>query len=442
MTATLFLSGFTVVAAAGDPLVPCGGPGQHACTICDFFEMTRRVSNYIIFWIIPVLTAFFLLIGGGYLIWSKGDPAALVSSKNVIKVTIIGFIVIFIGWIFVNTMFMVLGIAEWDGFKLNESWWKVSAKCSHHEEVSEECGDGIWQIGEGCDPNMTVLTCQGHGGYSVETCNEIIDNCDPDTCKAEYCGDGEVESGEECDYNEPLWRCKKRKPSWTDKKCQDTINNCNDDCKIIAEAICEAADKSKIGKGCWLTNDPSDREKYCQRGKYICEDDPSSPNFNKVVCKGISPKIYDECCLNGGDNLDDKSFDIVRIRDYVKLGVGGGLFDMNQMVPCESASIDCDTICKDKGKVCVGVGLANWQKNKCIYVIHHDFNNCNLSQNLASNDCRSKYCITSYICCEGGDNCDSKLEPCCKGTMTDPAYGPFTGKGAMFSVGETACYCE
>ena len=317
LAATLFLSGFAVVAAAADPLVPCGGPGQHACTICDFFEMTRRVTNYIIFGVIPVLTAFFLLVGGGYLIWSKGDPGALLNAKNVVKVAVIGFMVIFIGWVFVNTMFMVLGIADWDGFKLNESWWKISAKCSHHEEVSEECGDGIWQSGEGCDWNMTVATCQARGGYPDEMCNEIIENCDHDTCKAVYCGNGIVDGNEACDYNETLSKCKKRKPEYTDKQCQDTIDNCNDKCKIIAEAACSAADKSKIGKGCWLTENPSDKDKYCQRGKYVCDDDPDSPSYNKVVCKMISPKVYDECCLDGGEGLNDISFDIVRIRDYI-----------------------------------------------------------------------------------------------------------------------------
>lgn len=429
---------------AADQLVPCGGPGQHACTICDFFEMTKRVTNYIIFGVIPVLTAFFLLLGGGYLIWNKGDPGAMLGAKTVIKATVIGFIAIFIGWVFVNTMFMALGIAEWNGFKLNESWWKISTRCSSQEKAVEGCGDGIWQYGkEGCDWNMTVADCQAQSGYSAEMCDTIIKKCDHTTCEAQFCGNGIVETGdgEECDFNESLARCKKRNPSWTDQKCNELISGCNEKCKKLAVAACSNADKSKIGKGCWLTENRNDKDKYCQRGKYVCETDSTSPDYNKVVCKGITPKVYDECCLSSGDGLDQISFDIVRIRDFVQLGAGGGFQDPQARVMCESKQIDCDTVCKSKGKVCIGVGLTNWQKNKCIFVIHHDFNNCNLSQNLATNDCRAKYCISSYICCEGG-SCDSKWEPCCKGTMTDKVYGPFKGTGAMFSVGETACYCR
>ncbi len=439
----LFLSGFVVVAAA-DPLVPCGAPGQHSCTICDFFEMTRRVTNYIIFGVIPVLTAFFLLLGGGYLVWSKGDPGALVSAKNVITVAVIGFLVIFVGWVFVNTMFMALGIADWDGFKLNESWWKISTKCSQHDEISAECGDGIWQVKEGCDPNMTVEACQARGGYSIAMCNEIIAHCDPLTCKSQYCGNGVVDGDEKCDYNESLAACKIRNPASTDQQCIDFKNMCDQKCKIIVVAACEGVDKAKVGKGCWLTNDMTDREKYCQRGKYICDTEADSPTYNKVVCKPLTPKLVDECCFNRGDNLDTTSFDIVRIRDFVKLGDGSGGQINNMMVPCESQAIDCDSVCAKKGQVCIGVGLANWQKSKCVSVVHHVQGDCSLSQNLVTNDCRAKYCLTTAVCCEGGE-CKDNLKPCCDPNVTlwDPwARIYFKGSGSQFSVGETACYCK
>lgn len=438
----LFAAG--VAFAADDQMVPCGGPGQHACTICDFFEMTRRVTNYVMFGIIPVTFAFCLIMGGGYLVWTKGDPSALINAKGVIKVAIIGFLTVFIGWVFVNTMFMALGIADWDGFKLNESWWKISARCSMINETSKSCGDGIWQDNEGCDPKMTVATCQGKSGYSKELCNTIISKCDPNTCKAEYCGDGQVTGDEACDYNESLADCKARKPDYTDKKCLDLIDNCNSECKIVAVAACTDVDKTKIGKGCWLTNDITDREKYCQRGKYICDDDPESPTYNKVVCRALDPKVYDDCCLDRGEKLDEMAFNIVRIRDYVKLGVGAEGDMAGYWVYCGSKAIDCDTVCKGKGQVCIGVGLGNWQKSKCVSVVHHIAGDCSLDENLVTNDCRAKYCLSDAICCEGG-TCKDNLKPCCdSGTsIFDPYTGQsFKGSGPQFSVGETACYCK
>ncbi len=160
-------------------LVPCGGPGQHECTICDFFEMTRRVTYYFLFWIIPVLAAFVLLVGGIYFLWSKGDPKAINIAKTALKVAIYGFAGIFAGWVLINTFFMALGIAEWNGVKMDESWWKISAKCSIEWGSSGECGDGILQANESCDPEMTIEACQARYGWSKEKCELIKKNCKP-----------------------------------------------------------------------------------------------------------------------------------------------------------------------------------------------------------------------------------------------------------------------
>lgn len=451
----LFLSLFLLFCAApavfaAEQLVPCGGPGQHSCTICDFFEMTKRATNYIIFGIIPVTAAFLLLLGGSYLIWTKGDPKALTNAKTAIRVTIYGFVGVFVGWVFLNTAFMAFGVADWNGFRLDESWWKISAKCSVSWEEKESCGDGILQDGENCDPKMTIEGCQGKFGYSAELCEIVKSKCDPKTCTAEWCGDGIKQENEKCDPNEPVDLCVER-TKWKESKCLDFVQSCGQDCEILKKDACgEGEDKSKIGMGCWLSNDITKPEKYCQRGKYICDEDPESPTYDKIICKPLKPKLLDECCYDRGEGLDKVKFEIVRIRDYVKLGsvsdldqiAGGGT--IGQMIPCMSKSINCDTVCRKKNMVCIGVGLISWQKNKCVSVIHHDANDCNLSTNLASNDCRSNYCLTDAVCCEGG-KCKEKLEPCCdpEKKEKDPYWQMvLTGTGAKFSVGETACYCK
>jgi len=158
--------------------------------------------------------------------------------------------------------------------------------------------------------------------------------------------------------------------------------------------------------------------------------------------------------------LDTISFDIVRIRDMVSLDpsvtgggiIGGGIFGggivfntTGQKVACMSQSIDCDTVCHKKNMMCIGVGLSDYKKNKCVSVIHHIMGDCNLSENLASNDCRAKYCLTDAICCDGG-TCTDEMKPCCKKGET--IYDRYTLRsytssgGAQFSVGETACYCK
>ena len=452
---TFFLFAFLVLffclaplaMAADTQMVPCGGPGQKSCTICDFFEMTRRVTTYIVFGIIPLLAALILLFGGIYLLVNKGDPGVLSSSKTVIVGVIIGFLAVFAGWVFINTVFWALGIADWNGFKLNESWWKISAKCSVPPPPVPGCGDKVLGNDEQCDPSAPDSDYAAKYGWDKDMIALVKSKCDPVTCTAEYCGDGIVQSGEDCDYAESVESCRVRKPDYDDKKCQDEIDNCDHKCKKVAANLCaDAADKSKVGLGCWLTNDITDRERYCQRGKYVCDDDPGSPTYNKVVCKPTTPKLVDECCYDRGEKLDTIPFDIVRIRDMVKLGSTPDLSNPNnsqQMVPCMSNSVTCDQVCKTKGKVCIGVGLGHYDKNKCVYVIHHDGNDCNLSGNQATNDCRAKYCLTDAPCCEGGD-CKG-LEPCCDKSkkVWDPYHSVYlTSTGAMFSVGETACYCK
>lgn len=474
---------FSFVLAADDSqLVPCGGPGQHSCTICDFFEMTKRATNYIIFGIIPAAAAFLLLLGGSYLIWTKGDPGALTNAKAVIKVVIYGFIGVFAGWVFINTFFMAIGIAEWNGLRLDESWWKISAKCSKEKGGSQYCGDGRLQdyepFNEQCDPGMKVSDYQNVLGWTQERAETVASRCkpkgDPEECTAVYCGDGIKQSNEKCDASEGVQGCMDR-TGWNDKKCLLEINYCNADCKKIPQALCgEGQDKSKLGMGCWLSNKVGD-PKYCQRGKYICDDNPDSPTYDKIICKELNPPLNDECCLDRGENLDKMQFDIVRIRDYVQ---EGSRFNDSPAVtpasapnisipnisipnisipnisipnisiptgvptvPCMSTTVSCDKVCAKMNKVCIGVGLINWQKNKCVSVVHHNGNDCNLSENLQTNTCRSEYCTTTYICCEGGD-CGTDYEPCCKKGQEDPVWGKITGTGAQFSVGETACYCR
>ncbi len=193
--AAIFLFSFLAFNTCQAALVPCGGPGQHACTICDLFTLTQTTLKYAVFVLVPALIAFWLVAAGMYYLGSQGDAKKLATAGKLIKATGFGTVILFTGWVFVNTFFAFLGIAEWNGLKLNESWWKISAKCGAMELAAESCGDGIVQDGEECEPNMSVADCQARSGFSVNECEKMISRCSPD-CTLVAAGDEEITDDE------------------------------------------------------------------------------------------------------------------------------------------------------------------------------------------------------------------------------------------------------
>jgi len=183
--------GLIVYGTASAAFVPCGGPGQHACTICDFFAMTQTVVKYAVFVLVPLLIALLTVSAGMYYMGSKGDAAATAKAKKWLLVGMCGAIILFGGWAFINTFFSAIGVADWNGVKLNESWWKVSATCALNEEASASCGDGILQADEECEPTMSVETCQGRYGWNEERCEQAIAGCSMDCKLPEIAGDAD-----------------------------------------------------------------------------------------------------------------------------------------------------------------------------------------------------------------------------------------------------------
>lgn len=473
--AVLFSMFFAAAVLADEGLVPCGGPGQKACTICDFFELTRRVTNYIIFAVIPAMSALMLFFGGIYMIWTRGNPDALKHAKTILGVSVTGMVIIMSGWVFINTFFMSMGIAEWDGFNLKDSWWKISAKCSLEKKTAGECNDRKLQENELCDPSASVDAHIDKYGWTKERAELIVSKCSPKTCTANWCGDGKVTGKEDCDPNETQEDCVKRLEANTNTESEDECKKismyhmCTEECELLPYAPCEEdALRNKIGSGCWLSDSKDD----CRRGKYECD-----TLTNKVICK-ILEDINDECCLDGGQRLGTDSslkFDIIRgssvqrksnCMDICKMMLGKncsevckdfppgkqvdcskfcskfeGLYsDRTGMASCQnicamrsspsSSTFTCDDVCASVEKVCIGVGLTNVAQNKCISIINHDGESCDLSGNQTSNNCHAIYRINSFAPCCEKNTCKDNYAPCC------------SNGGVLFTVGETACYCR
>ena len=103
-------------------LVPCGGPGEKPCTLCDLFVMFQRYVNGLLFIVIPPMAILMIAIGGFMLVLAHtspggGAPETIKKAKTLFKTVIIGLILIYGAWIFVNTFLQFIGINKSNVFK-------------------------------------------------------------------------------------------------------------------------------------------------------------------------------------------------------------------------------------------------------------------------------------------------------------------------------------
>jgi len=116
----LFFLIFNSVQAAG--LVPCGGPGEDVCTLCHFFVMLDRIIKFLLRYIVPVLGALMIAIGGVMYIIGQGKPEMLSRVKSLFTAIIIGLVIIYGAWLIVNLFLTTIGVAEWTGLG---TWWEI-----------------------------------------------------------------------------------------------------------------------------------------------------------------------------------------------------------------------------------------------------------------------------------------------------------------------------
>jgi len=117
----LFFLIFNSVQAAG--LVPCGGPGENPCELCDFFVMLDNIIDFLLFRVVPVLGALMIAIGGVMYVISQGKPEMLSRVKSLFAAIIIGLVIIYGAWLVVNLFLTTIGVAEWTGLG---TWWEIS----------------------------------------------------------------------------------------------------------------------------------------------------------------------------------------------------------------------------------------------------------------------------------------------------------------------------
>jgi hypothetical protein len=98
-------------------LVPCGGENEEACTLCDFFVMLDNVIDFLIAppkGIIFIIATLILVIGGIMFLVSSGEPDKIATAKKAMTNAVLGMIIIFVAWLFINLFYQVIGYKdEW-----------------------------------------------------------------------------------------------------------------------------------------------------------------------------------------------------------------------------------------------------------------------------------------------------------------------------------------
>jgi len=104
------------------PLVPCGRAGTPDCQFCHIFVLINNILNYILTCLTPIIAALMMVIGGFYLLIAGGSPELFSRAKSIVTAAVIGLVIIFVSWVFLNTFLDMIGVAEWTGLG---TWWKI-----------------------------------------------------------------------------------------------------------------------------------------------------------------------------------------------------------------------------------------------------------------------------------------------------------------------------
>jgi len=119
-------SASSALAICEGPIVPCGG-ADNPCQFCHLFVLIERIINFIFTCLVPIAASLMLIVGGLYLLIAGPSPEKVNQAKGIITAAVIGIVIIFVAWIFLNTFLDYMGIKEWTRLG---TWWDFTTKCS------------------------------------------------------------------------------------------------------------------------------------------------------------------------------------------------------------------------------------------------------------------------------------------------------------------------
>ena len=133
---TVIFFPFQTMAICEGPIVPCGlsedspnTPGineSEPCTLCHLFALLDNILRFMLTCLAPIIAVLMLTMGGVLIILSQLDIVSISifsQAKSIITAVIIGLVIIFASWVFLNAFLSTIGIADWTGLG---TWWQIN----------------------------------------------------------------------------------------------------------------------------------------------------------------------------------------------------------------------------------------------------------------------------------------------------------------------------
>ncbi len=93
--------------SASAALVPCGGQGQSACTLCDFLRMAKNLIDFFVEAAV-VLAVLFIVWGGFVIMIAGGSPERVSQGRKTITIAVTGVAIALGGWLIIGTLFNII----------------------------------------------------------------------------------------------------------------------------------------------------------------------------------------------------------------------------------------------------------------------------------------------------------------------------------------------
>lgn len=116
-------------------LVPCGTEETMPCQFCHLFVMLKGIIDFFLLpptGLVFIIGVLMLVVAGATFIYgtliSPGNPQLVSDAQRIMTSTIVGLVIVFGAWIFVNAFFLLIGVADWTG--LQGGWFQI--ECDIH----------------------------------------------------------------------------------------------------------------------------------------------------------------------------------------------------------------------------------------------------------------------------------------------------------------------
>lgn len=96
-------------------IVPCGYGGLPSCDLCQLYVLAKNGVDFMLFDLILPVAIIALLIGGIFLLASRGNPQMMETGKKAITNTVMGVIIAFAAWLIIATIANTLGYTGFTG---------------------------------------------------------------------------------------------------------------------------------------------------------------------------------------------------------------------------------------------------------------------------------------------------------------------------------------